>query len=534
MIPPRPRFGVSATGVPGLASNPESVSGLGQASESLAGQLPLFEAGNPDATPSRSLFVSTVRGFLFTGGQVVFVRLLSLVSFTVLARLLSPHDYGVAALANVFVALFSLLAAGGFGQALVQKKILERRDSDTVFWLCLAIGAALTLIMAGLAYPLASLLNSPQLGPVLLVLSLNFVVVGLSSTQNALLQRSMQFKKLASVTVVSNILATVAGVAFAFAGFGVWALVIQTLLAPAFAAAGLWRASSYRPKRQFSREAVGPIFAVSRQFVGASFMFFASTRTDDFLVGAELGSVTLGVYTVAFRITTVLADILNNSVRLVAFPAFARLQDRPDRLRVNYLLSLRLSVTVAMPCFVFSAAASPQIVQVLFGAKWLTCVPSMRVLCASGALATVLASNATLLQATGHARLQFRLSTAGTILQVIAFFATAPFGIVWVSAAYVFRAYLIAPIGLKVAATRAGTTLTATLLVLAAPILCCLLMAGGVLAISHAVTMSALPLLALLLASGLVVYLLAMSLLARQHLREVFRVFTVARTARAA
>jgi O-antigen/teichoic acid export membrane protein len=129
------------------------------------------------SAPRASLRETTARGFVWTGGQAVVNRLLSMVGFVVLARLLNPHDYGVVALASVFVALLSLFASAGYSQALVQRSHVDKEDLDTIFWIALATSVVLALLLSVAAWPLASLFHKPDLRPVLHVLSTTFVFI---------------------------------------------------------------------------------------------------------------------------------------------------------------------------------------------------------------------------------------------------------------------------------------------------------------------------------------------------------------------
>lgn len=480
------------------------------------------QAGIPATRKGATHGQSAARGFAFSGGQVLVNRILSLLGFVVLARLLSPEDYGVAALANVFVALFAALSAGGFGQALVQRKEIDQRYIDTTFWISAFSGALMTAGMLGAAFPLSWALHQPQLRAVLMVLSLNFLVIGLSSTQTALLQRGMRFGAIARCSVLANVVATATGIGFAFSGFGVWSLVIQTLLDPTVTAVGLWRVSHYRPGRSVDRGLARPIFRTSRQFLGSTLLDFLSQRTDDFLIGARLGTLALGIYTIAYRLVLVVMNVLANSVKLVALPAFAKLQGDKARLRSAYERSLGVSSSIVMPCFAFLVAAAPTVVTGLFGARWASAVPPMRVLCVYGALEGVMIINGVFLQATGQAHVQLRLTLAGTALQVIAFFVAAPFGLTWVAAAYVLRAYVMAPIGLRFASRCIGTSVVRSLRRIAGPAVAATVMAVTVFVVEEFAAPISTGLRTLvLLATGISAYLLALRILSRSHLTEL-------------
>lgn len=487
------------------------------------------------ATPARPagappLRHTTARGFMWTSGQALIIRFLSLVSFVVLARLLTPHAYGLVALANVFVVLMQMIATAGMSQALVQRREVDRADLDTVFWIGMGMSCALTAALCIGAWPLSAAFHEPELRPVLQALSITFITVGMGTTHQAVLQRRLAFKSIAVPTIVANVLATAVGIAFAVAGFGVWALVVQTVLGSLATTAGWVVTSGYRPSLAIAPGRFRSLFASSRHFVGASFLNFLNQRTDDFLVGSVLGSAALGVYSVAYRILTVMIDVLSSSARAVAFPVFSRVQDEKERLSRAYSAVTRMTAVGAMPAFLFVFAAAPEIVHVVFGGKWDAAVPTMRVLCLYGPLQAVSQFNGALLQSVGRARLAFRLMAAGTVLQVIGFAIAVSHGITWVAASFVIRAYLVTPPGLIVAARAVDATVWDHLKGIVAPLVSSLAMVAAVLATHDALSGStdAAPRLAVLLLVGVAVYLGVLRLTGRRTLAEVVDVARIA------
>jgi polysaccharide transporter, PST family len=476
----------------------------------------------PDGVAPGALRRASARGFAWTGGQTLAIRVLSLVGFIVLARLLSPRDYGLAALATVFMMLFQMLAASGFSAALVQQAKSEKADFDCVFWIGLATGVVLGAVLFAASWPLAAVLNQPQLRPLLQVLSLNPVFVGLGSAPQAWLQRKLAFRTLASTAIVANLVATVVGIVFAVAGLGVWSLIIQAVLSVGVNSAGLLALSGYRPALSFELDRFWPLFATSRNVLGTALMTFLDQRSDDFLIGGFLGSVQLGIYSVAYRILIVMMDVLANSVRLVAFPVFSRVQADRARLANAYHSAARMSSVVAVPCFVFCLVTAPQIIAVFFGSKWAASVPVMQILCLFGAQFSVMQFNAALLLSVGKAGLLFRLTALSTGLHVAAFAVAVPFGIGWVAASYVICAYLVAPLNLYAAARELDTSVWSHLQGLGPAVAGTAVMAGALLLVGHAArpVVSSFPLLAGLVVVGAVVYVGALRLIAPAHLRE--------------
>jgi len=425
-------------------------------------------SGPADGAEARSasgtgLRAATARGVVWTTGQALLNRVLSLLGFVVLARLLSPQEYGVVGLASVFSTLCAIVAQAGLSQALVQQPHVDKEDLDTVFWIGLGLGAGLAVALSAAAWPLADAFNEPELRPVLQVLSVTFLFIAFSSTSQAVLQRRLAFRQIATANITANLVATVVGITFAVLGLGVWSLVVQTGLWLAIVAIMLTAISGYRPALYVSLPRFRPLFAFSRNYLGSSVMTFVNTRTDDFLIGSVLGSVALGIYGVAYRVLTVMMDVFGTSVRQVAFPVFAQVQTDIPRLRRAYHSAMRMCAVVVLPCYLFVAVAAPELVHVIFGPKWAASAPVLRILCLYGALQAVTAFNGSLLQSVGRARLVFRIMLIESVLQVAAFAVAVPYGISWVAASYVIRAYLMAPVGLVIAARALDSTVTATL-----------------------------------------------------------------------
>src|SRR5689334_24295166 len=230
------------------------------------------------------------RGFVWTSARALFVRALSLVSFVVLARLLDPQDYGLAALATVFTSFVQILAAAGMSPALVQRTTVDKTDLDTAFWMSFGIAAFVAAALAVAAWPLAAAFNEPDLRPVLQVLCLGIVVTGLGGAHQAVLQRRFAFDAIAKAGMVSNLVATAFGVGFALLGFGVWAIVVQSALAPAGTAIGFMLRSGYRPGFDISLARLRSLFRFSRNVIGLSFMTFLNQRSSDFLIGGFIST----------------------------------------------------------------------------------------------------------------------------------------------------------------------------------------------------------------------------------------------------
>ena len=476
-------------------------------------------AGGPmaDAAPA-SVRDAAAKGFLWTGGQALAMRGVSLVGFILLAHLLTPRDFGIAALAAVFALLLQMISVGGFSAALVQRESIDALDLDTAFWMTVMVGIALALTLAATASLLADALGEPALGPVLRVLSISFVFVGLSSTHGAVIQRRLDFRLIALPTIGSSVISMGLAVAMAIAGFGYWSLVAQAVCASVLTAIGLFAVSGFRPRLRFSMERLRNLLGDSLRFLGTSLTVLLNQRTDDFLVGGFLGSAQLGIYAVAYRLVSVLVEVITLGIRTVAFPVMSRLQSQPERLSNVYLISTRMSAVLTMPLFVFGIVEADQIIESIFGAKWSAGADTMRVLCVFGLIQALDQLTLTLLQAIGRIGTVFRLATAGTALQIASFLAVVNLGLVWVAAAIVLRAYVVMPVALWIASRALPIRPSTVLASFLRPLVASAVMVGLLLVVGPALP-GRLGLVAET-ALGLGAYLAVMRVIARRELAE--------------
>jgi PST family polysaccharide transporter len=331
---------------------------------------------------------------------------------------------------------------------------------------------------------------------------------------------------LAKNGMASNVVATVVGVTFAFLGFGVWSLVVQTIIANVGSAIGLIIAARFRPGRRASLTRARSLLSFSAHILGVQLTNFLNNRTDDFLIGTVLGPTELGVYTVAYSSLLVMTDVLVRPVQSVIFPVFSRLQHDVGRLRRAYVTSSRLAIFASAPVFLFVAAAAPELIPGLFGSKWDASVGVMQILCIYAPLWCVLQFNNALLNGIGRPRTSFRIAIAGTVLQVAFFVVAVNFGIEAVAASYVLRAYLIAPVGLVIASRALGGGALRPILAGVVPVaIGCTVMLIAVEATRTALG-DAVPNLIAVVAYGLVAlpaYLLTMRLIAADSLAQAWR-----------
>jgi PST family polysaccharide transporter len=388
------------------------------------------------------------RGLTWTVIDTWGTQILSLIVFTILANLLVPADFGLVALAAVFVAFAQLLVDQGLGDALIQRPSVTRRQIDTAFWTSLLTGIVLTFAGILLSWPIAALLGEPDLQPILMALSFTFIFASLDSIQIALMRRDMRFKQLAVRKLTAVSLGGAVGITLAYLDYGPWALVGQQLVAAIAAVVTLWTVSPWRPGFQFAREDFRSLFSFGINVVAGDILNFFSRNTDNLLIGAYLGVVPLGIYAVGYRILDTSQQLLVNFARKLAFPVFSRLQGDLDRLRNAYARVTRTVGVVILPGYIGLALVAQEAVVVLFGPQWADSGPVASVLFLIGPVLTIQMFSGALLNGTGHPDVTFRTRLITTVVNVAGFFVAVFFfkDILAVAAAYVIRGYLLLPL----------------------------------------------------------------------------------------
>jgi O-antigen/teichoic acid export membrane protein len=396
---------------------------------------------NIKAKTIRGIFWSAIQGW---GSQIV-----SLIVFSVLTRLLEPKDFGLVALASVYMAFLQIFIDGSFTQALIQRQELEKEHLNTAFWTNLVIGILLSAIGVMSASSAAEIFAEPKLAPVLQGFSIVFTIASLRGVQQALLERQFAYKAIAVRFLMGTFIGGAIAIVCALRGFGVWSLVIQQLVAELVGVVVLWKASEWRPQWEFSRQHFQDLFGFGINILALNFLGFINNRSDDLLIGYFLGSVALGYYAIAYRILTIMTQLLVNSTNQVALPTFSRLQTEPDRFRHAYYRLTQTTSAIAFPIFFGIFAVAPEIVEVVFGDRWLPSIPVLQVLAFVGLFRSVTYFKGSVFMALGKPSWKLWLNLLSAGLNLIGFFLAVRWGIVAVACAYLARACIVFPIGQK-------------------------------------------------------------------------------------
>ena len=313
-------------------------------------------------TSSRGVFV-TMGGF---GGKT----LIQIASTVVLARLLSPADFGLVAMVTAIVGIADLVRDFGLTGAIIQAKKLSERMWMSVMWLSVALGVVLTALIAASAPLIALLYDEERLVALTLAIAPILLINGLSMPMQARVQRDLRFGTLANIDVVSMLCGVGLGIGAALLGWGVWSLVVMSGAGQLYRLIALWAASRPRFGRPYISREVLPLVTTGGSIFGVQLLNYAAKNLDNVIIGQQLGPATLGQYSRAYALYLLPMQQLNGTLGRVALPVLSKLQDDGDRYRRYIRGALMIIGYLTIPVYAVAAAVSSPLIALLLGPGW--------------------------------------------------------------------------------------------------------------------------------------------------------------------
>lgn len=350
---------------------------------------------------TRNLTQRTIAGMLWLASGKAAYAVLQLAVLAVLARLVTPADFGVVSAAFVVISFSAIVSQLGLGPALVQRPDLEPRHVDTAFTSSVLFGLLLGGVLWAVAPLVADFFRTPGVAPVMRALAWVFPLQGLGTAAESLARRDLRFRWLAMLDATAYGLGYgVVGVALALAGWGVWALVAGEISEAVFRSVILLR-SRARPRLMLERRALSELLYFGSGFTIAKVANFFAVNGDNLVVGRMLGAAALGLYGRAYQLMSAPAASFGTVLDNVLFPAMARVQRDLPRLRMAYRHGISLVAVVVLPVTVVLFLLAPEFVRVVLGPRWGDVVLPFQILAAGMVLHTTSKLGDSLVRATG-------------------------------------------------------------------------------------------------------------------------------------
>ncbi len=357
-------------------------------------------------------------------------RLIQFLPTILLARLLTPAEFGLIGMLMIFILLAQTFLDSGFGVALIRKKDADHTDECSIFYFNILVGIVLAVGLFAGAPLIAGFYDQPMLTSLTRWLSLNIILKSFSLIQTTLLTRNLDFKTQLKANLTATLLGGVGGVVAAYAGLGVWSLVIQTLITSGLHTVSLWLISPWRPSLIFSLAALKSMFAFGSNMLFSSLLATFFDNLYHVFIGKVFSAAALGFYTRANSLKDMVLDMTSRNLSRVLFPAMASIQDDNERLRRVYRKYITLITFLHFPLMLGLAATAAPLINLLFSEQWAESVLFFQLMCLSALLYPLSLINLEVLKVKGRSDLFFRLELIKRAMTLVMILITIRWGIV--------------------------------------------------------------------------------------------------------
>lgn len=372
--------------------------------------------------------------------------LLKTASTIILARLLTPQDYGLLGMVTVVIGFLDQFRDLGLSLATIQRSQINHRQVSTLFWINVGISCILMLVTWVLAPGLAWFYEEPRLIRITICLGIGFIFGGLSVQHQALLRRQMRFGALAGIEIVSMFLSIATALIAARYGAGYWSLVILQITQVSATMIGVWGVCGWRPGSPVRNAGVRSMLAFGGHFTGFSMVNYFARNLDNVIIGWRLGAEPLGLYAKAYQLLLLPIEQISLPLRNVAIPTLCRLQHEPERYRSYYHKGILVMVTLGMPIIAFTFVTADNLILTLLGSQWSEAVPIFQVLAVAAFLGTFNMAAGWVFISFGRTDRQFRWSIISSSVTVVSFLIGIRWGTIGVAAGYsISRIFLQLP-----------------------------------------------------------------------------------------
>ena len=338
----------------------------------------------------------------------------------ILARLLSPTDYGLQAMVVTWTGFFSLFKDAGLSVATVQRETLNHEQISTLFWINVGLGGFLMVVVAATGPFIAAFYKDPRLLWITVASATMFLFNSLGVQHRALMDRSMRFTTSVKIEIFSGVSGAAIAIGMAALGFGYWSLICQNISLPIIGTVAVWIVMPWRPGKPRWTADLRSMVRFGGTVTLNSFIVFLAYNTEKILLGRFWGASALGLYSRAYQLANLPVQQLTQSIGGVAFPMLSRMQGDPARLRRSFLRALSLVVSLAIPLVFSCVLFADEIIRILLGPKWEGTAPILRLLAPTVLVFALVNPFSWFLRATGRVGRSLKIALLITPVVIVA------------------------------------------------------------------------------------------------------------------
>ncbi len=368
-------------------------------------------------------------GIVWRFFERILAQLVTFVVAIVLARLLGPESYGVIAIVNIFITIANVFVTSGFGNSLIQKKDADETDFSSVFYFNILLGIVLYGIVFFFSPIIASFYNMPILNPVLRVMGLRLIVASVNSVQQAYVAKKMLFKKFFWSTLGGTIASAIVGIAMAYKGFGIWALVGQYMTNTVTDTIVLWFTVKWRPKFLFSFKRLKGLFSYGWKILIASLVRDGYKQIRSLVIGKVYTPKDLAYYDKGRSFPSMVTTNIFVAIQSVVFPAMAKVQDDKTQIKAMTRRLVRIHSFTILPLLIGLALVAEPLIKLLLTEKWLMCVPFLQAFCIVMSFEPIQTANLQAIKAIGRSDVYLKLEIVKKSIGIAAIIISVRYGV---------------------------------------------------------------------------------------------------------
>jgi PST family polysaccharide transporter len=392
---------------------------------------------------SLNLATKSVRGGVITMASTILMFVINMSQSVILARLLTPEDYGIVGMVSVIIGIVALFKDAGLSIATVQQEKITPDQISTLFWINMLISVVFGLIILVSAPLIAWFYEKPQLTLITVALAISFMIGGISIQHNALLKRHMRFDLLTIKTIASALLSLAVSIVLAILGFQYWALIIGSITLTLSEVLLTLFFCPWMPGKWKRNSGTRVMFKFGMHLTGFDFVNYFSRNLDNILIGRFIGSEGLGLYNKAYQIMLIPIGNIRNPINQVALPALSQLQNEPIRFRNYFLKIIDILATFSFPIFTYLYFESPFIIHLLLGSQWNDAIGVFRILVLGGFFQIIVSQTGLILISLGKSKKYFWGGLVYGSLTILSFIIGIFYGIYGVATAYAISQNLL-------------------------------------------------------------------------------------------
>ena len=358
-------------------------------------------------------------GLAWSYGERILAQAVSFVVSIVLARIISPDEFGLIAMVMIFIDICNVFVTSGLGSGLIQKKDVDEIDFSTVFWVSLGLGLIIYAIVYALSPTIEGFFHYQNMAAVLRVMGLRLILASINTIQHAYVSRKMIFKKFFFATLFGTVVSAVVGIVMAVKGYGVWAIVGQYLTNTTIDTIFLTFTLDWHPKFILQWERIGYFIRYGWKVLTAALIDNIYTNLRSFIIGKRYTSADLAYYNKGIQFPSIIVTNINSSIIRVMFPALSVEQDDKNKMREMVKRSVQISAFLLCPLLVGLMVISKPLITILLTEKWIDCIPYIYVFSLTYLFMPIHAINEQAIKATGHSEITLKVEITKKVVGVV-------------------------------------------------------------------------------------------------------------------